>query len=163
MARRSRAREVALQLLFQKDQNAAPVPRPALERFARDRLRGEPDLIAFALALYDGVLARQAEIDKAVAATAENWRLHRMMPADRNVLRLGAYELLYDPEPSPPAAVLNEAIELARRFGTADSPGFVNGILDKIARGRRQETGDRGEGAGNSEQEVQASPPPAEA
>jgi N utilization substance protein B len=132
MARRSRAREVALQLLFQKDQNAAPVPRPALERFARDRLR-DPDLVAFSLALYDGVTQHQAEIDKTITATAENWRLHRMMPADRNVLRLGTFELLHEPEPSPPAAILNEAIELARRFGTADSPAFVNGILDKIA------------------------------
>ncbi|HVK15870.1 MAG TPA: transcription antitermination factor NusB, partial [Fimbriiglobus sp.] len=139
MARRSRAREVALQMLFQKDQNEVSVPRPAIERFAQDRLR-DPELVAFALALYDGVLRHQAEIDQALAATAENWRLHRMMPADRNVLRLGAYELLHDSEPSPAAAVLNEAIELARRYGTADSPGFVNGILDKIARTRGQES-----------------------
>jgi N utilization substance protein B len=137
MARRSRAREVALQLLFLKDQNGVPVPRPAVEQFARDRLR-DPDLVAFGLALYDGVLKHQTEIDQALAGTAENWRLHRMMPADRNVLRLGAYELLHEPEPSPAAAVLNEAIELARRFGTADSPGFVNGILDKIAKVQRE-------------------------
>ena len=142
MARRSRAREVALQLLFLKDQNGIPVPRPAVERFAHDRLR-DPDLVAFGLALYDGVLRHQVEIDQALAGTAENWRLHRMMPADRNVLRLGAYELLHDPEPSPAAAVLNEAIELARRFGTAESPGFVNGILDKIARTRNAERGTR--------------------
>lgn len=138
MTRRSRAREVALQLLFQKDQNKVPVPRSAVEEFVRGRVP-EPELTAFALALYDGVLANQTEIDKLVQATAENWRLARMMPADRNVLRLGAYELLHDPEPSPTAAVLNEAIELARRFGTADSPGFVNGILDKIAKMRSAE------------------------
>jgi N utilization substance protein B len=113
-----------------------------VERFANDRLR-DPELVAFGLMLYDGVLAHQAEIDQTLAGTAENWRLHRMMPADRNVLRLGAYELLHDPEPSPAAAVLNEAIELARRFGTADSPGFVNGILDKIARTRSAECGVR--------------------
>jgi N utilization substance protein B len=136
-------------MLFLKDQNRVPVPRPALERFANDRLR-DPELIAFCLALYDGVLQHQAGIDQALAATAENWRLHRMMPADRNVLRLGAYELLHDPEPSPAAAVLNEAIELARRFGTADSPGFVNGILDKIAR-------TRGEGQGDKEQQPEQS------
>ena len=153
MARRSRAREVAIQMLFQKDQNGVPVPRPALEQFARDRLR-DPDLVAFCLTLYDGVLQHQAEIDKAVAATAENWRLHRMMPADRNVLRLGAYELLHEPVPSPAAAVLNEAIELARRFGTADSPGVVNGILDKIARSRGEERGARGE------EDLPAPPPP---
>ncbi len=159
MARRSRAREVALQLLFQKDQNGVPVPRPDLERFARDRLR-DADLVAFSLALYDGVLRHQAEIDRAVAGTAENWRLNRMMPVDRNVLRLGAYELLYDPEPSPTAAVLNEAIELARRFGTADSPGFVNGILDKIARTRKQETGDRDQKPADGAQEIASTPSP---
>jgi N utilization substance protein B len=137
MARRSRAREVALQLLFMKDQNDVPVPRAAVERFANDRLR-DPELVAFGLTLYDGVLSHQTEIDAALAGTAENWRLNRMMPADRNVLRMGAYELLYDSESSPTAAVLNEAIELARRFGTAESSGFVNGILDKIARSRTE-------------------------
>ena len=62
MSRRSRAREVALQMLFQKDQNGVPVPRPAVEQFARDRLR-DPDLVAFGLTLYDGVLKHQTEID----------------------------------------------------------------------------------------------------
>ena len=142
MTRRSRAREVALQLLFQKDQNKVPVPREAVEEFVHGRVP-EPELTAFALALYDGVIAHQAEIDKLVQATAENWRLARMMPADRNVLRLGVYELLHDPGPSPTAALLNEAIELARRFGTADSPGFVNGVLDKIAQTRNAERGTR--------------------
>jgi N utilization substance protein B len=133
MARRSRSREVALQLLFQKDQNATAIDRKHIHRFASDRLR-DPVLVAFALDLYDGVLARQADIDKLLTATAENWRLSRMLPADRNVLRLGTFELLHGPEKSPAPVVINEAIELARRFGTADSPKFVNGILDKIAK-----------------------------
>jgi N utilization substance protein B len=137
--RRSRAREVTLQLLFQKDQNEAKVPRSAIVQFARDRLR-DPELVTFALALYDGVLSNQAEIDRALTGTAENWRLTRMMPADRNVLRLGVFELQYDAEKLPTPVILNEAIELARRFGTADSPGFVNGILDKIARTRATDT-----------------------
>jgi N utilization substance protein B len=157
MARRSRAREVALQLLFQKDQNAVPVPRPAVEQFCRDRLRGEPELVGFALALFDGTTAHRAEIDKAITSTAENWRLTRMNPADRNVLRLGAYELIHAPDPSPAAVVLNEAIELARRFGTADSPGFVNGILDKISRMRNAEPGMRND----EPPSPPADPPPA--
>src|SRR5262249_9539907 len=93
--------------------------------------------------LYDGVLRHQAEIDREVAWTAENWRLHRMMPVDRNVLRLGAYELLYDPEPSPAAAGLKQAIELAPRFRPPASPRVPNRIPDKIARTRGQGTGDR--------------------
>jgi len=136
MARRSRAREVALQLLFQRDQNPTPVPRPAIEQFVRDRLLGDADMTAYCLALYDGTLAHQAEIDPKLTATATNWRLSRMHPADRNVLRLATYELLFDAAAQPVEVVLNEAIELARRFGSADSPGFVNGVLDRLAKTR---------------------------
>jgi N utilization substance protein B len=141
MARRSRAREVALQLLFQKDQNPKPVPRTAVERFSRERLLGDETAITFCLALYDGVSANQAEIDQQVTATAENWRLNRMMPVDRNLLRLGTYEMLYAADPTPPAVAIDEAVELARRFGSIDSPAFVNGVLDKIARARSGERG----------------------
>lgn len=136
LTRRSRAREVALQLLFQRDQNAKPVPRPAVEQFARDRLNDDAETAAFCLALYDGVVRHLGEIDPKLTATAENWRLNRMLPVDRNVLRLGAYELLHDPAGQPVAVILDEAIELARRFGSKDSPAFVNGILDKVSRSR---------------------------
>ncbi len=135
MARRSKAREVALQLLFQHDQNGVPVPRPAITRFTRDRL-SDRDLEDFALSLYDGVLEHQAGIDALLTATAEKWRLSRMMPVDRNVLRMGAFELLHGEEHAATAVVIDEAIELARRFATLDSPSFVNGILDKIAQSR---------------------------
>ena len=143
--RRSKAREVALQLLFQRDQNPTALPRPVVERFARDRLNDDPALTAFALALYDGTVGNQAAIDSKLSATAENWRLNRMLPVDRNVLRLGTYELLFDPAGPPPEVVIDEAIELARRFGSKDSPGFVNGILDRIAKARGEGRGARGE------------------
>ncbi|MCS6851628.1 MAG: transcription antitermination factor NusB [Gemmataceae bacterium] len=133
MVRRSRAREVALQLLFQHDFNAH-VDRRAIEGFVRQRVP-EPALRTFCLALYDGTLAHLEEIDRAVGEAAENWRLARMAAVDRNVLRLGTYELRFMPE-TPPEVVINEAIELARRFSTADSPAFVNGILDRLYRGR---------------------------
>jgi N utilization substance protein B len=129
MTRRSRAREVALQLLFQRDLNAR-IDRAVLERFVRDRLRDET-LVPFCLSLYDGVIANQADIDQRLSAAAENWRLNRMAAVDRNVLRLGAYELLHTPE-TPPSVALDEAIELARRYGSADSPAFVNGVLDRL-------------------------------
>lgn len=128
MLRRSRAREVTLQLLFQYDLNPA-VPRPVVESFVRDRLN-DAELEAFCLGLYDGVVARRPQIDAQIAAAAENWRLPRMTVVDRNVLRLGTYELLYGGAPAP--AAINEAIELARRFGSKDSPAFVNGVLDKV-------------------------------
>jgi N utilization substance protein B len=129
MTRRRRAREVALQLLFQYDTNPN-VPRPGLERFVQDRLKEEA-AATFALALYDGARTHSADIDARLTAVAENWRLPRMAVVDRNVLRLGAYELLYAPE-VPANVAINEAIELARRYGSAGSPAFVNGVLDRV-------------------------------
>lgn len=129
MARRSRAREVAIQLLFQRDHNPC-VDRAAIERFVHDRLR-DAGLETFCLSLYDGVVGHLIDIDQRLTEAAENWRVARMATVDRNVLRLGAYELLYTTE-TPPAVALDEAINLARRFGSADSPAFVNGVLDKL-------------------------------
>jgi N utilization substance protein B len=132
MTRRSRAREVALQLLFQRDYNPV-LDRAALERFVHDRLR-DPALAPFCLGLYDGTVARLADLDARLTAAAENWRLPRMAAVDRNVLRLGAYEVLCTPE-TPAGVAINEAIELARRYGSAGSPAFVNGILDRLRQG----------------------------
>jgi N utilization substance protein B len=129
MTRRSRAREVALQLLFQRDHNPGVV-RVDIERFVHDRLR-ESELEPFCLGLYDGVLAHLADIDERLGRAAENWRLPRMAAVDRNVLRLGAHELLFVAD-TPTSVAIDEAIELARRYGSADSPAFVNGILDRL-------------------------------
>jgi N utilization substance protein B len=129
LRQRSRAREVALQLLFQRDLNPG-VARPALVRFVHDRL-DNGDLEAFALALYDGACEHNKDVDARLSKAAENWKLHRMAVVDRNVLRIGAFELLQTPD-TPPSVVLDEAIELARRFGSADSPSFVNGVLDRV-------------------------------
>jgi transcription antitermination protein NusB len=130
MFRRRRAREVALQVLCQRDANRAVNPAFA-EQFVRERLREEPTR-DYANKLIDGVTTRSEEIDKLLTAAAENWRLSRMAMVDRNVLRLGAFELLVNHPDAPPAVVLDEAIELARRFGSAESAAFVNGVLDQI-------------------------------
>jgi N utilization substance protein B len=122
---------VALQLLFQRDLNPG-VDRAVIERFANDRLL-DPTLVPFCLALYDAVEGHLADIDRALTAAAENWRLPRMAAVDRNVLRLGAAELLYTPE-TPASVAIDEAIELARRYGAAGSPAFVNGVLDRVRR-----------------------------
>jgi len=157
MTRRSRAREVALQLLFQRDLNPT-TDRTAIERFAHDRLR-DPALAPFCLSLYDGVVTHLTPIDEALSAAAVNWRLPRMAAVDRNVLRLGTYELRHAPN-TPASVALNEAIELARRYGSAGSPAFVNGILDRIHKG----DGDPGKPAdGKSEEDavpLSASPSP---
>lgn len=132
MTRRSRAREVALQLLFQRDQNPG-VDRATLEQFIHQRLR-EPELELFCRGLYDGVVTHAAAIDQKLTEAAENWRLPRMAAVDRNVLRLGVFELLFTPD-TPSSVAIDEAIELARRYGSADSPAFVNGVIDRIRRG----------------------------
>jgi N utilization substance protein B len=137
MTRRSRAREVALQLLFERDHNPQP-HRPEVERFIQGRLR-EPELRTFCLQLYDGVVQHLADIDQRLGAAAENWRVQRMATVDRNALRLGAFELLYHTE-TPPAVAFDECIELARRFGTADSPAFVNGVLDRLRKSADADT-----------------------
>ena len=129
MLRRSKAREVALQLLVQHDLNPG-VGREVIAEFVRERLR-DPTLEPFSLGLYDGVVAHAADIDRRLAAAAENWRVARMAVVDRNVLRLGGYEILFTPE-TPANVALDEAIELARRFGSAGSSAFVNGVLDRL-------------------------------
>lgn len=132
MTRRSRAREVALQLLFQRDHNA-DVSWAAIQRFVHDRLNNA-EAEQFCLSLYSGVVKSLPDIDTRLTAASENWKLHRMAASDRNVLRLGAYEIALAPEPTPGPVALDEAIELARRYGSKDSSAFVNGVLDKVFR-----------------------------
>lgn len=131
MSRRSRGREVALQLLYQREQNPK-IDRADLEAFARERLK-EDAIRKFCLFLFDGVVTNQSAIDEKIAAAAENWRIARMPTVDRNILRLGAFELLFMQD-TPAAVAFDEAIELARRYGAADSSAFVNGVLDRLRR-----------------------------
>lgn len=132
MTRRSRAREVALQLLFQHDANPG-VPRDAIERFVRDRL-SNPPAEAFCLTLYEGVVKNLDKIDSRLTAASDNWKLQRMAASDRNVLRLGTFEIAHASNLTPGPVAIDEAIELARRYGSKDSPAFVNGVLDKVYR-----------------------------
>jgi N utilization substance protein B len=131
MSRRSRAREVALQVLYQDDLN--PKVNPAVaDRFLRNRLRAD-ELVEFARSLVAGVRRNRGEVDELLSRTADNWSLKRMAATDRNILRLGAFEILYSD--TPDRVAINEAVELAKRFGTAQSAQFVNGILDRFLAG----------------------------
>jgi N utilization substance protein B len=125
MTRRSKAREVVLQMLYQIDVNP-DVAAAAVREMIRDQLADE-DLQAFAWSLFAGVRESRGALDARIGTAAENWTLARMAPTDRNALRLGAYELLFTD--TPHRVVIDE---LARRFGTAQSPQFVNGILDRL-------------------------------
>lgn len=131
MSRRSRAREVALQSLYQGELNAVDSRDRA--RFHKGRLKSA-ELVAFADTLVDGVRGHQVEIDALLDARSTNWRLSRMAATDRAVLRIAAFELLHTDTPGP--VVVDEAIELARRYGSQDSPTFVAGILGAILDGR---------------------------
>ncbi len=130
MTRRTRGREIALQVLYQTEQNPGNDPAE-VRQFIERRLRGEKKLIEFAEGLITGVRAHQPRIDALISDVAENWRLDRMAAIDRNILRLGAYEMLFCPE-VPTKVAINEALELAKRYSTAQSSRFVNGILDRL-------------------------------
>jgi N utilization substance protein B len=118
-------------MLYQWEITGEAMGRVA-EGFWRVR-SGMPAMRAMAERLATGAQARVAELDGAIAAAATHWRLDRIAPVDRTILRLGAYELVAETG-TPSAVVLDEAVELAKRFGEADSPAFVNGVLDAIRR-----------------------------
>jgi N utilization substance protein B len=132
MGKRRKAREVALQFLYQLDQTGAADPAP----FETDFWKRHPvdeEARAFAASLVRGAKMQQAKIDAIITESTEHWDLDRMAVVDRNILRMAVYELLC--EPGVPAKVaINEAIEIAKKFGTAESSRFINGVLDRIHR-----------------------------
>lgn len=128
MTKRSHAREVAFQVIYQDDLN--PRNNPAVtDAFITEHISNE-GLADFARSLVAGTRRNRADLDAALNATADNWSLQRMAATDRNILRLAAYELLHTD--TPRAVAIDEAIELAKRFGSAQSAQFVNGILDRL-------------------------------
>lgn len=131
MTRRSKARQVVLQMLFQCDLNADVGPRAV--RTMISELLEDPALREFAWGLYSGTTENRRAIDERIQSVAENWSLDRMAPTDRNVLRLGVFEIHY--AETPPRVAIDEAIGLARRFGSDSSPQFVNGLLDRLMPG----------------------------
>lgn len=130
--KRRKAREFALQILFQLDIRKE---KPTLTLFKRFWTEFEPDdeVRAFTEEIVKGTFKHLKVINTKVLASAKNWSLDRMATVDRNVLRMAAYEILYRMD-IPPSVTINEAIELAKKFGTDESGAFVNGILDNVAR-----------------------------
>lgn len=142
-ASRRRSREAALQVLYAIDLappgGGSDLRARAAEAFetAAAHLELPPAARAFARELVSGVAEHREKLDRCISEHARNWRLERMAAVDRNVLRLGAYETLYTSTPTP--VLIDEAVDLARRFGGERSPAFVNGILDALAREERGE------------------------
>ena len=134
MRSRTRARETALKFLYEHDLLSGQgvlTPEAYFEKHTVD-----PDTREFATRLIEGVLAEREALDRDIASLAENWRLERMACIDRNVLRIGAWEIINAPD-VPGEVVINEAVELAKRYGAVRSGSFVNGILDRILALRR--------------------------
>ena len=154
-ASRSAARELALQMLYQADLN-----RDATEHEIADQMRERmerADLFEWGFGLVKGVAEKRDEIDALIDGVSENWSLRRMAPTDRNLLRLGCYEMMhYD---TPYGVVINEAVDMAKKFGSAESSKFVNGVLDKLVPADKREP--RPTPAGPKKRHQQVAPEPA--
>jgi N utilization substance protein B len=131
MGKRTKARECAFQMLYQAEVSGEPI-EGVVAAFWKVRSTAE-ETRARAEALARGAWQARAQADAAIRAAARHWTLERIAAVDRNLLRLGYYELAHEPA-TPPAVVIDEAVELAKRFGEADSGAFVNGVLDAIRR-----------------------------
>ena len=129
MGKRTKARECAVQMLYQWDMTREPMDR-VIGLFWKMRPSTD-ETRARAEALARGAQSAGAGIDEAISAASTNWRFERIAAVDRNILRVGAYELMHEPGTSA-SVIIDEAVEMAKRFGEADSPSFVNGVLDAI-------------------------------
>ncbi|MFB0629048.1 transcription antitermination factor NusB [Streptomyces sp. NPDC059104] len=132
MAARSNARKRAFQILFEADQRGVPVREVLADwiRHARSDDR-QPPVSEFTMNLVEGYADKVNRIDDLIVTYAVDWELDRMPVVDRNILRLGAYELIWVDE-TPDAVAIDEAVQLAKEFSTDDSPSFVNGLLGRF-------------------------------
>ncbi len=130
MGKRRKARELALQFLYQLDLRSESDPAPSLEEFWNRHPVGH-EVREYAESLVRGTTAHQAKIDELIAQYAEHWEPQRMAVVDRNILREGIFELLWM-EGVPPKVIINEALEISKKFSTQESSRFINGLLDRV-------------------------------
>ena len=131
MGKRRAARELALKFLYQTEFNSEDQDLELPPFFERANVSEE--IQKFAHALIKKLLSHEKEVDELLEKISANWPPNRMAVIDKNILRLGICELLFDSK-TPPKVAINEAVEIAKKFGTEESPDFINGILDKIYR-----------------------------
>lgn len=129
MGKRRTARELALKFLYQTEFNSDS-PDSELNSFC-DRANVSEEIQNFTQTLIKNIFFHKKEVDELLEKISANWATDRMAVIDKNILRLGICELLFDPT-TPPKVVINEAVEIAKKFGTEESPDFINGILDKV-------------------------------
>jgi len=130
MRKRTKARESALKILYAIDITGED-PKQCIDVYWKDNEEKDLEVKTFANALVLGAVNKGKEIDKVISERATNWQMERMAVIDRNILRFAAYELLFADE-IPPKVTINEAIDIAKRYGDSESGSFVNGVLDKI-------------------------------
>jgi transcription antitermination protein NusB len=128
---RRKAREYAIQLLFQHDFIGSGSEPGFPEDYKPANAEGE-DIKKFALEIVSGTLTHRVEIDEILKEAAENWKMERMAVVDRNILRCAVYEIVYRAD-IPAAVSINEALEIAKKYSSVESVGFINGLLDKVA------------------------------
>jgi transcription antitermination protein NusB len=131
MTARRKARKRALDVLYEADLRSAAIPEVLAAYLARLELP-KPEYIGYTITLVEGVVANAARIDELISSYAEGWALERMPVIDRNLARIGVYELIFRDDVDDPVAI-TEAVELARTLSTDDSPRFLNGVLGRIA------------------------------
>lgn len=128
---RRQSRELALQVLFQTE-FAPQISNSDLMEVLGAAV--EPEAVAFATDLIRGVQAQKAAIDSKIQAASAHWKIERMATIDRNILRIAVFEMRFAPNPLKESIVINEAVEIAKKFGTTESASFVNGLLDQVAK-----------------------------
>jgi N utilization substance protein B len=129
MGARRKARELALQMLYQHDLSSNP-PQQIVDTF-EELQKSKPNTREFAVKIFHGTVENLDKIDEMIAAQADNWRISRMAVVDRNIIRMSIYELMNEPD-TPKLVIIDEAIEIGKKFGTQKSSQFINGILDGI-------------------------------
>ena len=129
MGARRKARELALQMLYQHDMSGN-APDTILSTF-EELQKSKPNTREFAVKVFKGTVANLTEIDGMITAQADNWRIERMAVVDRNIIRMSIYEFMHEND-TPKLVIIDEAIEIAKKFGTQKSSQFINGILDGI-------------------------------
>ncbi|WP_018703167.1 MULTISPECIES: transcription antitermination factor NusB [Sporomusaceae] len=127
------ARELAMQALYQLDFQTELEPLAALEAAAFE-LEVTPDAVDYAKRLVEGICAHSEQIDQHLSSTSSQWKLERMAAVDRNISRIAVYELLFGEEEMTPGIVINEAVEIAKKYGDKDSARFINGVLGSLAK-----------------------------
>jgi transcription antitermination protein NusB len=150
MGARRKARELALQMLFQHDMSGN-APDQIIETF-EELQKSKPNTREFAVKIFRGTIVHMAELDEMIQNQAENWRLSRMAAVDRNIIRMSVYEFLHEND-TPKLVIIDEAIEIAKKYGTQKSSQFINGILDGILKrynlGSDEGRGQKAEGGGS--------------